>query len=69
MTTSTDERLLKLPQVRERVALSTAAIYERMAAGTFPRPVKIGERAVTWPASAIQRWIEKQIAAADHAAA
>lgn len=63
-----NERLLKLPQVRERVALSTSSIYDRMAKGTFPKPVRIGENAVAWPASAIDRWIEERIAEAQSAA-
>lgn len=68
MKTSNDERLLKLPQVRERVALSTSTIYDLMLRGEFPRPVKVGERAVAWPSSAIQNWIEQRIAAAGVAA-
>ena len=59
-----DERLLRLPRVRERVALSTASIYDRMAKGTFPKPVRIGENAVAWPSSAIDRWIAERIAEA-----
>lgn len=65
MAILTQEKLLRLPQVRERVTLSTAKIYEMMAKGEFPRPVKISERNVAWPASAVQRWIDEKIAAAD----
>jgi prophage regulatory protein len=33
-----------------------------MKAGTFPKPVKIGERAVAWPESEINAWLEQRIA-------
>lgn len=62
----TPENLLRLPQVIARVNLSKSAIYE-MAGRTppaFPRPLKLSRRAVCWPASAIDRWINDCIQAA-----
>ena len=35
-----------------------------MARGDFPRPLKIGKRAVAWPKSAIDEWIETRKAEA-----
>ncbi len=34
-------RFIKLPEVRERLGLSTASIYRAMAAGKIPRPIAI----------------------------
>jgi len=45
MTTTS---LLRLPVVRARTGLSRSSIYARVAAGTFPRPIAIGPRAVAW---------------------
>ncbi|WP_112875188.1 helix-turn-helix transcriptional regulator [Paracoccus endophyticus] len=59
----TTDRFLRMPQVRERVALSKAAIYRKIGKGEFPPPVKLGERVSAWPESAIQRWMEERIAA------
>lgn len=61
--TSKPERMLKLKDVKEQVGFGTTAIYERIKAGTFPAPVKIGY-ASRWPESEIQDWIAKQVAAA-----
>ena len=38
-------------------ALSRSALYEAMARGDFPRPIRIGPRGVRWIAAEIQDWI------------
>ena len=43
------DRLLRRPEVEALTGLARATIYQKMAAGHFPRPVKIGIRAVAWP--------------------
>ncbi|TAG02382.1 MAG: AlpA family phage regulatory protein [Betaproteobacteria bacterium] len=40
-------------------------MYEEMAEGTFPRPVKTGKRGVAWVESEIDDWIERRIAERD----
>lgn len=42
--------LLRLPIVSAESGLSKTTIYARIADGTFPPPVKLGPRAVAWPA-------------------
>lgn len=54
------DRFLKLPAVVDRSGLSKSEIYRRIAAGTFPRPVKLGERAARWRESSISRWQAEQ---------
>ena len=51
------ERLLRRREVQERVCLSTSHIYSQMAIGRFPRPVRIGAKAVAWRAAEIDEWI------------
>ena len=51
------DRLLRRPEVEEITGLARATIYQKMALGDFPRPVKIGVRAVAWPQSSIEKWI------------
>jgi prophage regulatory protein len=36
-------------------------MYDRIAKGEFPPPVKIGSRAVAWVESEVQAWILEQI--------
>jgi len=43
--------------VEEITGLSRSTIYEKMSRGEFPRPVRIGRRAVAWPESAIAEWL------------
>ncbi|WP_454599087.1 helix-turn-helix transcriptional regulator [Qipengyuania sp. SM2507] len=50
------DRLLRRPEVEQEVGLKKSAIYEYMAEGTFPKPVRLGRRAVAWRASEIEEW-------------
>ncbi len=60
----TIDPLLKRPQVEALTGLSRSGIYNRIQCGTFPRPVKLGARAVVWPQSEIAAWIEARKAEA-----
>jgi prophage regulatory protein len=55
--------ILRLPDVKARTGLSRSTIYLRVAAGSFPRPVQLGARAVGWVEADVEGWIAKQIAA------
>jgi len=41
--------ILRRKQVQARTGLSRSTMYDRIKAGTFPRPVALGPRAVGWP--------------------
>ena len=43
-----NSKFLRLPQVIDRTGYRKTAIYERIQQGDFPRPVKLGPRAVGW---------------------
>ena len=60
--------LLRLPEVMARVGLSRSEIYRRIAAGTFPAPVKLGDRASAWAEHEVVAWCEARVAARDSAA-
>lgn len=55
-------RLERLPAVVARTGMSRSWIYKEVAAGRFPKPVKVGG-ASGWNAEAIDRWIESLISA------
>jgi prophage regulatory protein len=44
----TNLKMLRLNSVVEKVGLSRPTIWKRVADGTFPPPVPVGERAVGW---------------------
>lgn len=58
-------QILRLPQVLERTGLSESTTYAMMARGHFPRPIKLGQRAVGWPSEVIDAWIAARIASDD----
>jgi prophage regulatory protein len=59
------KRLLRRPEVEARVGLRVSAIYEKISRGLFPKPVKLGDRAVGWPEHEIDAWVEERLAARD----
>jgi len=54
-------RILRLPDLIEKVGLSRAQIYHLISLGEFPSQVKLGLRACGWLESEIDEWIERLI--------
>lgn len=46
----TEFTILRRRQVQTESGLSRSTIYKRVSEGLWPRPVKLGPRAVGWPA-------------------
>ena len=55
-------RIIRLPKVEELTGRKRSAIYEDIAAGTFPAPVPLGPRAVGWLEDEIADWQQRCIA-------
>ena len=56
-------KFLRLPEVKDRTALSRSSIYLRISKGTFPKQIDLGGgRAIGWLESDIQQWIEQRVA-------
>lgn len=51
------EKHYRRPEVENLTGLSRSSIYRLMDHDLFPRPVKIGPKAVAWPESAIAKWM------------
>ncbi|CAB3786499.1 helix-turn-helix transcriptional regulator [Paraburkholderia fynbosensis] len=62
----TKVRLIRLREVRMRVGLGASTVYRYLAAGKFPRPVKIGGGRVAWLESEIDAWIASRAEATRH---
>lgn len=52
------ERRLRLPEVKKLCPYSTSGLYKKIAEGTFPKPIRIGSRAVAWKFSDIQEYLK-----------
>lgn len=57
------------PSVLQRTGMSNSTLYEEVAAGRFPKPVKIGARSVGWISTEVDAWIEQRIEQRDQEAA
>ena len=51
-------RLLRLPEVMERVGLRRSAIYQRMSEGRFPKCRTLGPKCSVWVEKEINDWIQ-----------
>lgn len=59
------ERTLEIkrrPAVEAKTGLSRSTIYEKIKNGTFPKPIKLGPRAVGWLETEIDAWLEERLA-------
>ena len=57
-------KFLRMPAVLERTGLSRSTVYDMMDRGEFPRPVKIGVRAIAWPIERVDQWMAEKAEAA-----
>jgi prophage regulatory protein len=51
------EHHLRRPAVEAATGLSRSLIYDMMDKDEFPRPIRMGKRAVAWPQSTIEAWL------------
>lgn len=59
-TSIEDCRLLRKSEVLRLCALSRSTLYAQIKAGEFPRPVRLGPRAVAWREKEIRDWIQSR---------
>jgi prophage regulatory protein len=57
-------QLLNTKDLIQKLRKSRSWIYTEMAAGRFPKPIKIGARAVVWRESDIASWLQARQEAA-----
>lgn len=55
------KKLIRRREVEARIGLAYSTIYVMMADGKFPRPIKIGRRAVGWIEEDINNWLSNKI--------
>ena len=54
------QKHLRRREVEELTGLSRSSLYDLMAKGAFPRPIKLTGKAVAWPESAIVEWLQSR---------
>lgn len=55
-----NNRILRRPEVERIVGLSRSSLYSMMSDGEFPRPIRLGKRAVGWPAESTIAWLNSR---------
>ena len=61
VVTQLQQALIRRTKVLELTGLSRSGLYSAMKNGAFPKPLKIGLRAVAWNVADINIWIESKI--------
>lgn len=51
------DRVIRRHEVENKTGLSRSTIYAMMAEGDFPKPIKLGKRAVGWREADIAKWL------------
>lgn len=54
--------ILRLPEVITKTGRSRSTLYADIEAGRFPKPVKLGARAIGFVADEVDAWIAERIA-------
>lgn len=63
--TSATPALLSMKQASAMTTLSVSSIKRMMAAGTFPKPVRLGESRIAFVDAEIHAWVRARIAERD----
>jgi prophage regulatory protein len=57
--------ICRLPRVLNKVGFGRSTLLNKVKAGTFPKPIRLGPRMVGWLASDVDGWIAEQVARAE----
>ena len=57
---SMTNRIYRRPDVEQMIGLSRSTLYAMIAEGAFPRPIKLGKRAVGWREADLRTWLENR---------
>ena len=55
-----NDHMMTRAEVEARCGIARTTVYRLMRAGQFPEPLRIGPRAVRWPASEIEAWLAER---------
>ena len=61
-------RLITMKEVERTVSLKKSAIYKLMHKGVFPKPIRIGSRAVRWRSDELEHYLETRVRAGQYCA-
>lgn len=62
VSSTTQERFLRLPEVIHQCGLSRSTLYDLIARNAFPSQVSLGGKNVAWLQSEVTVWMSERIA-------
>jgi len=62
MNEVTRDRFLRMAEVLDKIGFGETTLNELIAGGTFPKPARIGTRAVRWSENEVDEWIAARLA-------
>ena len=65
MSVPTSTTLMRRPAVEATTGIKRSALYQHVSKGTFPKPIRIGARAVAWPHHEVEAVVRARISGAD----
>lgn len=60
MTDTKNTRLIRMKEVCTITGLSRSSIYLYVAKGVFPKPLKLGGKAIAWRWNEVAAWLESR---------
>jgi prophage regulatory protein len=69
--TNAAPRIIRREEVKHKTGMPYSSLYERVKAGTFPAPIRLGAgaKAAGWVEAEVDAWIDEQINNRDRVAA
>lgn len=55
-------KLYRLRELSARIGLARSAIYQAVKDGRFPKPIRVGARAVAWRHQDVESWLQSRAA-------
>jgi prophage regulatory protein len=55
--------IMRMTDVCSELGVSRASVYRLLESGGFPKPLKLGKRAIGWERDHIQQWVKSRSAA------
>ena len=49
--------VLRLPEVAEKLTISSVTVRRWVKSGTFPKPIRLGKNTVAWRIADVENWL------------
>ena len=56
-----DSKMMRVREVAACLDVGVRTIWQQVARGTIPQPVRIGKRLVRWVRSDFERWLKEKV--------